>query len=59
MIGDRVYIKNEDNIHFNEWGTIVDYDGKYYHVAIFGDNNCVAIFERNELYIPREKEAIT
>lgn len=55
MIGNRAYIKNEDNIHFNEWGTVVNYDGNYYHVAIFGDTENVAIFERSELYIPRKE----
>ncbi len=55
MIGRRVYIKNRDSIYFNDWGIVVDYDGKYYHVAIFNDKNCTVIFERNELHIPRKE----
>lgn len=57
MIGRRVYIKNINSIHFKDWGIVVAYDGKYYHVAILGDKNCIVIFERNELHIPR-KEAL-
>ena len=55
MIGRRVYIKNQDSIHFNDWGIVVGYDGEYYHVAIYNDKNHVVIFKRNELHIPRKE----
>lgn len=46
-IGDKVYICN--GLYKNEWGTIVDYDGEYYDVAIWGDSDAVLVFEPEEL----------
>ncbi len=34
-----------------DWGKVIDFDGEYYHVAIFDDMNCVLIFERDEIKI--------
>lgn len=55
MIGREVYINDKESIHYKDWGVIVDYDGEYYHVAIFNDKSHTVIFERNQLYIPRTK----
>ena len=37
-----------------EWGTIVDFDGEYYHVAIYGDTSTALVFTRDEIRISRK-----
>lgn len=40
-----------------DWGKVIDFDGEYYHVAIFDDMDSVLIFERSEISVPRRARA--
>lgn len=54
-IGKKCYITNKDSIYFGEWGTIKHFDGEYYHVAIADGTNCLVVFARDEIRIPRSQ----
>lgn len=55
LIGKRAYIPDENGRYFGDWGTIVAYDGEYYHIAFADDKNNVLIFKRDEIRIPRRQ----
>lgn len=56
LIGKIATIKDPDSIYYGEWGTVVDYDGEVYHVAIANGSDSLPIFDRDQLYIPRERK---
>lgn len=43
----EVYINS--GTYKGEWGTIEDYDGENYYVALWGDNTSVLIFDADEI----------
>ena len=53
LIGKKVTITNKDSIYYGEWGTIIDYDGEVYYIAIADDRSSLPIFERNEFKVRR------
>lgn len=57
LIGKKAHIKaNIDSIHADGWGIIVAIEyGEMYHIAMWGDNNDVCTFKRNEFVVHREK----
>ncbi len=54
LAGQKVYITDKESIYFDEWGTVVDFDGECYHVAIANGKSAV-IFNRNQFKVPRNK----
>lgn len=59
LIGKVAYIKNNIDSYSYDiggWGDIigVDDDGCF-HIAMYGDNNDVRIFNRNEFVVHRKK----
>ena len=54
LIGRRVNFQNWDG-GWTEWGIVIDYDGEYYHIAHYGDENTVLVFSRDEFRVPRLK----
>lgn len=46
-IGDEVNIL--EGMYEGEWGTVKDFDGEVYHVAIWNDPNALLIFEPDEI----------
>lgn len=54
LIERRVEIKR--GWHKGDWGVVKMFDGQYYHVAIFGDENECLIFERDEIRVPRNRK---
>lgn len=53
LIGKEATITNKESFHCGDWGTIIDFDGEYYYIAIFGDLNDVPVFERNEFKVKK------
>lgn len=54
LIGKKVTITTRDSIYFGEWGTIIDFDGEYYYVAISDDKTSVPVFDRTEFKVRRK-----
>ena len=55
-IGREATVKARDSFHYGDWGIIVDFDGDYFHIAIFGDDKDVCVFARDEIKIERPCE---
>lgn len=53
LIGKKVHIKDKESFHYNGWGRVVDFDGEYYHVAMFEDKDSVCIFNRKSLKVEK------
>lgn len=53
LIGKQVEIKNRDSWCCGDWGTVKDFDGEYYHIAIFNDDRTILVFARNEFKVRR------
>ena len=53
LIGRRVTITNLKSMYYEEWGTILDFDGEYYYIAIADGDGSVPIFTRDEFRVPR------
>lgn len=53
LIGRRVTITNPESTYHGEWGTILDFDGEYYYIAIADGDGSVPIFTRDEFRVPR------
>ena len=53
LIGKEVRIIDRESFHYGDWGTIVDFDGEYYYIAIFGDVNDAPIFTRNQFKVSK------
>lgn len=54
LIGKKAYIINKDSWYFGEWGTIVDFDGDSYYIAIADGKDSIPCFDRSEFRIRRE-----
>ena len=52
LIGKKVTITA--GFHTGDWGTVIDVDGEFYHVAMFDDLNDAPIFSRNEFKVTRK-----
>ena len=55
LIGRKVYITDPESIYFGEWGTIVDFDGEVYYIAIANGMNSLPVFDRDQFRVPRKK----
>lgn len=53
LIGRQVTITDRESFHYGDWGTIIDFDGEYYYVAMFGDASDAPIFSRNEFKVKK------
>ena len=53
LIDKEVTITNKDSWHYGDWGIIKSFDGEYYEVAMFGDENDMPIFSRDEFKVKR------
>ena len=42
-LGKKVYITDGESIYYDEWGTVIDFDGECYSVAIADGRNSVPI----------------
>ena len=54
LIGKVAYITDTESIYFGEWGTIVDFDGEVYYIAIANGNDAQPIFDRDQFKVPRK-----
>lgn len=55
LIGRIAYIKDVQSIYYGEWGTIVDYDGEVYFIAIANDYSSLPVFDRDQFKVPRKE----
>lgn len=53
LTNKKVIIK--EGIYRGEWGTVRMFDGEYYHVALWGGDDCL-VFYRDEIRVPRNKK---
>lgn len=56
LIGKKVYITDTESIYFGEWGTVVDFDGEVYYVAIADGKTSLPIFDRDQFRVPRNNK---
>ena len=56
LIGKIVDILDANGRPTCEWGTIIDFDGEYFHIAFANDPNCVPIYSRDEFRVVRDQE---
>lgn len=54
LIGRKVYITDPESIYFCEWGTIVDFDGDVYYIAIANGMESIPVFDRGQFRVPRK-----
>lgn len=54
LIGKVAFITDPDSIYHGEWGTIVDFDGEVYYIAIANGNGAYPIFDRDQFRVPRK-----
>ncbi len=55
LIGKVAFITDRDSIYYGEWGTIVDFDGDVYYIAIANGMDSVPIFDRDQFRVRRFK----
>lgn len=55
LIGRKVYITDPESIYFGEWGTVVDFDGDVYYIAIADGKTSLPVFDRDQFKVPRKK----
>lgn len=55
LLGKRVYVVDKESLYYGEWGTVADYDGELYHVKIVDGSDTMPVFNRKQLYVPRQK----
>lgn len=55
LIGKRAYITDPESWYFGEWGTIVDFDGEVYYIAIADGKTSLPIFDRDQFRVPRNQ----
>ena len=53
LIGKQVTITAKSSFHYGDWGTVIDFDGTDYYIAIFGDTTDAPIFARNEFRVTK------
>ena len=53
IIGKKVTITDNLSVFFKDWGIVKDFDGEYYHIAIFNDSYVMPIFTRDEFKIDK------
>lgn len=56
LIGKKVIITSRDSWVYDQWGTIIDFDGDSYHIALYDDKNLVLVFYRDEFRVPRGRK---
>ena len=56
LIGKRAVITDRDSIYYGEWGTIVEYDGTVYYIAIANDHSSIPVFMRYAFKVRREEQ---
>jgi hypothetical protein len=55
LIGKVAFIIDRDSIYRGEWGTIVDFDGDVYYIAIANGTDSIPIFDRDQFRVRRSK----
>lgn len=55
LVGKRVYVVDKESIYYGEWGTVADFDGELYHGKIANGSDTMPVFDRKQLYVPRQK----
>lgn len=55
LIGKVAFITDRDSIYYGEWGTIVDFDGDVYYIAIANGMDSIPIFDRDQFRVRRSK----
>ena len=56
LIGKKAYITDPESWYFGEWGIIAHYDGEVYHIKIANGKDGMPIFDRNQFWVPRNKQ---
>lgn len=56
LIGKKAYITDTESIYFGEWGTVVDFDGDVYYIAIADGKDSLPIFDRDQFKVPRNRK---
>lgn len=54
LIGKTVTIKCKDSIYNGEWGVIKHFDGEFFHIALWNDEDSMLIFYRSEFKVSRK-----
>ena len=52
LIGKQVDILS--GMYKGEWGTIRDYDGDYYYIALWDDSDSILAYEPDEINIRKQ-----
>lgn len=55
MIGKVAYVTDPESIYHGEWGIIDHYDGECYHLKIANGSGSMPMFDRDQLYVPRQQ----
>lgn len=55
LIGKIAFITDKDSMYYGEWGTIVDFDGDLYHIAIANGMDSIPVFGRKEFRVRRKE----
>lgn len=53
LIGKRVIITDKSSWAYGEWGIVKFFDGEYFHIAPWNDENSQLIFERRDFKVTR------
>lgn len=53
LIGKRVIITDKSSWAYEEWGVVKFFDGEYFHIALYNDENSQLIFERRDFKVTR------
>lgn len=56
LVGRTVTIKANDVQNAGNWGIVRNFDGDYYHIAIFGDLSTTLIFDRSQFTVTRKSK---
>ena len=57
LIGKVVTITSKDSMHQGAWGTVKDFDGEYYYIAIYDSDSEELVFTRSEFRVKRERRS--
>ena len=55
MLGKVAYVTDKESIYCGEWGIIEYYDGECYHLKIANGSGAMPMFNRDQLWVPRQQ----
>ena len=58
MIGKVAFVTDTESIYRGEWGIIDHYDGECYHLKIANGSGAMPMFDRDQLYVPRQQNKL-